>query len=481
MRAASPALLLLLAGCSLAPDYAPPTVAVPAAYKEAPAGWTAATPLDAAPRGAWWTLFADPVLESLESRIEGASPTLAAAVARYNAARAAAGEAAADLYPTVTASADAVRERTSARRPGANAAGRFTDATAGPSLSYELDLWGRVRNSVHAARAEAEASAADLAAVRLSLQASLADAYFRLRGLDAEAALLRETVDAYSKALELTQARHEGGASSGLDVSRAQTLLSDARAQISDVANRRAATEHQIAALVGAVPSALSIAPVDTGVGSPPPVPAEAPALLVQRRPDVAAAERRIAAANAQIGVARAAFFPDLTLGLAGGFESSHGSLLSAPAGFWALGPLSAALDLFDGGRRQARVRISRAQYDEAAANYRETALTAFRDVEDSLAAARLLAAEAADQNSAAAAAARTSDLALTRYREGAADYLEVVTAQTAALDAERAAIAVQTQRMQTAVALVRAFGGDYSTPDGALPARTAMLQAHNK
>jgi multidrug efflux system outer membrane protein len=455
---------LLLAGCSMAPNYAPPTIAAPAAYKEAPDGWTVATPLDQAPRDFWWGMFGDPVLDELEARIEGASPTLAAAVARYDAARAAAGEAAADLYPTVSAGADLTRERTSARRPGANASSRFTDATVGASLAYELDLWGRVRNSVRAARADAEANAADLAAVRLSLQASLADTYFRLRGLDAEAALLRATVDAYGKALELTQARHEGGAASGLDVNRAQTLLSSARAQISSVANRRAATEHEIAALVGAVPSTFAIAPTGAGIGAPPPVPAEAPAVLVQRRPDVAAAERRIAAANARIGVARAAFFPDLTLGLAGGFESSHGNLLSAPAGFWALGPLSAALDLFDGGRRRARVRISRAQYDEAAANYREAALTAFREVEDNLAAQRLLATEGADQSAAAAAADRTSDLALTRYREGAADYLEVVTAQTAALDAEREAIAVQTQRMQTAVALVRALGGGYAS-----------------
>jgi multidrug efflux system outer membrane protein len=459
---------LLLAGCSMAPDYAPPTLTTPAAYKEAPSGWTAATPMDQVPRGTWWAMFNDPVLDDLEGRVERASPTLAAAVARHDAARAAAGEVAADLYPTITAAADVSRERTSARRPGATKSSRFTDATVGAYLAYELDLWGRVRNSVRAARAEADASAADLASVRVSLQASLADAYFRLRGLDAEAALLRKTVDAYGKALELTQARHEGGAASGLDVNRAQTLLSSARAQISSVANRRAATEHEIAALVGALPSAFSIPATDAEIGEPPAVPAEAPASLVQRRPDVAAAERRIAAANARIGVSRAAFFPDLTLGLAGGFESSHSNLLSAPAGFWALGPLSAALDLFDGGRRQARVRISRAEHDEAAATYRAAALTAFREVEDSLAASRLLAAEAADQNAAAAAASRTSDLALTRYREGAADYLEVVTAQTAALDTEREAITVQTQRMQTAVALVRALGGGYSTSHAA-------------
>lgn len=456
---------LLLAGCSMAPDYAPPVIAVPAAYKEAPEGWTVATPLDQAPRGAWWTVFRDPVLDDLVERIDRASPTLAAAVARYDEARAAAGDTASGLYPAVSAGAGLTRERMSARRPGADTSSRFTDATVGASLAYEIDLWGRVRNSVRAAEAEAEASAIDLASVRLSLQASLADAYFRLRGLDTEMALLRETITAYAKALALTDARHEGGAASGLDVNRAQTILSTARAQLSDVANRRAATEHEIAALVGALPSGFSIAAMDAGMGPPPPVPAEAPAILVQRRPDVAAAERRIAAANARIGVARAAFFPSVTLGLAGGFESSGGALLSSPAGFWALGPIAAAVDLFDGARRRARVRISRAQFDEAAALYRDAVLTAFREVEDNLAAARLLAVQARDQNDAAAAAARTSDLALTRYREGASNYLDVVTAQTAALDAERAAINVQTLRMRTAVALVRALGGGYLGP----------------
>ncbi|MFD1611282.1 efflux transporter outer membrane subunit [Sphingomonas tabacisoli] len=462
MRSASLCLLpaLMLTGCSLAPDYAPPVTAAPAAYKEIPAGWTTATPLDAAPRGAWWTMFGDPMLDGLEARIESASPTLAAAVARYDAARASAGEASADLYPTVGVSGDAVRERTSGRRPGATRSATYTDATIGGSLAYEIDLWGRVRNSVRAADASAEASAADLQSVRLSLQASVADAYFRLRGLDAEAALLRKTVEAFGRALELTQARHDGGAASGLDVSRAQTQLSDARAQISDVANRRAATEHEIAALVGLLPSELSLPPSDAGIGAPPPMPIDTPASLVQRRPDVAAAERRIAAANARIGVARAAFFPSLTLGGTAGFEAAQGSLLSSPASFWALGPLTAALDLFDGGRRRARVRISRAEYDEAAANYREAVLTAFRETEDQLAAARLLAAQARDQRDAAAAARRTSDLAFTRYREGASDYLDVVTAQTAALDAQRAEIAVQTLRVRTAVALVRALGG---------------------
>ena len=271
MRRVSRVLLpaALLAGCSMAPHYAPPVTVTPAAYKEAPQGWTVATPQDATARGNWWTMFGDPVLDGLEARIETASPTLAAAVARYDAARAAAGGAAADLYPTVTASGDVARERLSARRPNAVRSSRYTDATIGVSLAYEIDLWGRVRNSVRAARADAQASAADLQSARLSLHAALADAYFRLRGLDAEAALLRKSVDAFGRALDLTRARHDGGAASGLDVNRAQTQLSDARAQISDIASRRAATEHEIAALVGLLPSELALAPSEAAIGAP--------------------------------------------------------------------------------------------------------------------------------------------------------------------------------------------------------------------
>lgn len=453
------AMAALAGGCSLAPDYQRPATAVPAAYKEIPEGWAEATPRDVDPRGAWWGMFGDPVLDGLERKIEGASPTLAAALARFDQARAAARGAAADLYPTVTTGADVSRERLSARRPVASSSARYTDVTVGGALDYEVDLWGRVRNGVRAGRAEAEASGADLAAVRLSLQAQLADAYFRLRGLDAEAALLRDTVAAFTRALDLTNTRHDGGIASGLDVSRAQTVLSNARAQISDTANARAATEHEIAALVGEVASNFAIAP-EVVRFDPPAVPAGTPSALLERRPDIAAAERRVAAANARIGVARAALFPQLTLGAQGGFEAVRGSLLSSPASFWALGPASALLTIFDGGRRAANIRISRAEYDEAGATYRETVLAAFRETEDSLAAARFLAVQATDQRDAAAAAARTNDLALTRYRDGASDYLEVVTAQTAALDAERAAIAVQTLRMRSAVAIARAIGG---------------------
>jgi multidrug efflux system outer membrane protein len=405
-------------------------------------------------------MFADPVLDDLEARMEKASPTLAAAVARYDAAAAAARVSRADLFPTISAGADGTRQRLSARRPIATTSSTYTDVTIGGALDYEIDLWGRVRNAARASRAEAQASAADLASARLSLQSALADAYFNLRGLDAQAALLDQTVAANARALDLTTTRHNGGIASGVDVSRAQTVLSDARAQISDIAQQRAATEHAIAALIGEVASTFSIKPVD-GLPPAPAAPLESPSELLQRRPDVAAAERRIYAANAQIGVARAAFFPTVTLGLSGGWEATHGPLISTPSSFWGLGPLSALVDLFDGGRRTAQVKISRAQYEEATANYRGTVLGAFREVEDAIAATRYLAAQSKDSDEAAIAAQRTLDLAFTRYHDGASDYLEVVVAQTSALDARRAAISIHTRRLQANVALVRAFGGD--------------------
>lgn len=459
------AVLTLLGGCSMAPAYHPPATAAPAAYKEV-AGWTGATPMDAAPRGQWWTVFNDPVLSDLEARMEKASPTLAAALARYDQALGAARETKAGLFPAIGVGGDAERARLSARRPLSHGlSDTHNDFSIGAALDYEIDLWGRVRNSVRASRAEADASGADLASARLSLQALVADAYFRLRGLDAEAALLRQTVDAYGRAYDLTARRHNGGVSSGIDVNRAQTQLSNARAEVSAIAAQRAATEHELAALVGEIASGFTITP-DVQPIDPPMIPAGTPSELLQRRPDVAAAERRIFAANARIGVARAAFFPSLNLGSAGGFEATNGNLFKAASSYWALGPFSAALAVFDGGARTARLHMSRAEYDATAAQYRETVLTAFRQVEDGISTAHDLGTQASDQRDATTAADRTRDLALTRYRDGASDYLEVVTAQTAALDAERATIVLQTQRMRNAVALVRALGGGYTAKD---------------
>jgi multidrug efflux system outer membrane protein len=450
---------VLLAACSMAPDYRPPETAVPSQYREV-AGWTAATPLDEAPRGNWWGAFNDPVLDDLEARAEAASPTLAAALARHDEAQATARIESAGLFPQIDAGASASRERVSANRPLSTGAPRtYNDFVIGGTLDYELDLWGRVRNSVKAARADATASGADLASARLSLQAAVADAYIRLRGLDAEADLLNRSVAAFDRAYQLTRTRHDGGIASGIDVNRARTALSNARARISVNANQRAATEHELAALVGAVASDFSI-PARLQPLVAPEMQAGTPSELLQRRPDIAAAERRMFAANARIGVSRAALFPTVSLGLNGGWEATQGSLLVTPNTFWGLGPLSAVLSVFDGGRRNAQVKLSRVQYDELAAEYRDTVLTAFRQVEDEIAAMRHLSVQLVDQRDAAEAATRTSDLAFTRYRDGASDYLEVVTAQTDALNTQDALLAAEIERMRSSIALVKALGG---------------------
>ena len=451
---------LTMAGCSLAPDYQRPALTAPPAYKEA-GPWQAADSA-VAPTGPWWQAFGDPVLNDLEGQIESGNFDLAAAAARYAEARAVARQADAARLPEVDVGAGASRDRVSADRPlGGGKAATYNDYRVGASLSYEIDLFGRVRNSARAAGDRAEASAADLATARLGLQAQLATIYFTMRELDARIALLNQTVGGYQRAFDLTDTRHGGGIASGIDVSRAASQLSSARAELSAAAIDRARNEHAIAVLVGKAPADLTIA-VATAETNAPAIPAGIPSTLLERRPDIAAAERRVAAANAQIGVARAALFPSLTLGAGGGYETTGSALLSAPSTFWALGPVQAALAIFDGGRRRAGVRIARAQYDEAAADYRGTVLTAFREVEDDLSSARLLATQERDQAAASAAAERTRDLAMVRYHDGAADYLEVVIAQTAALDAERTLLAVRRQQLLTATDTYRALGGGY-------------------
>jgi outer membrane protein, multidrug efflux system len=464
LLAASAVALLsaVLAGCSLAPAYAPPAMEAPVSYKEI-GPWTPAAPADAESRGDWWTIYGDTTLDGLEAQIEKANPDLALALARYDEARALAAEASAGLYPQVGASGAATRNRQSEDRPlrvgGPN---QYTDETAGLSASYELDLWGRVRNLVAAGKANAQASGADLASVRLSLEAQLADAYLNLRGLDAQAELLANTTDAYAHALKLTQAEHDGGAVAGLDVARAQTQLRLARAQQVDVAAQRAILEHEIASLVGVPASRFSIAPV-TPLTEPPHVPVSAASVLLQRRPDIAAAERRAFAANAGIGVARAAFYPTISLDASGGLESAGGvNLLSLGNSWWALGP-AAAMTIFDGGRRKAQLRAARDQFDEASATYRSTVLAAFQQVEDNLALCNKLADEAQEQEAAVDAAKRTEDLAMIQYRMGAVTYLDVVTAQEADLGAERGALTIATRRLQASVDLVRALGGGWS------------------
>ncbi len=467
-RAALPALAAYAAvgGCALAPPYRPPVVAPPASYG-AMGEWLQAAPADALPRGAWWELYGEPALDALEERLERSSPDLAAAAARYAEARALAAEANSGLFPLVGAGAFATRNRQSDGRPLRSAAqpAEYRDNVAAGTASYELDLWGRMRNLATIGRASAQASAADLASVRLSLEAELAGDYLTLRGLDLETSLLLDTVAAYQKALGLARSRHDGGIASGLDVARAETQLHTAAAQLTDVAARRALLEHAIARLVGepapglAMPAAATLPPL-------PDIPVAVPSTLVERRPDVAAAERRTAAANAAIGVARAAYFPRLTLTAAGGFESSGAAdWLSAPNRLWAVGP-AAALTLFDAGARRAEVARARSALTEATEHYRATVLSAFQEVADDLALLELLRQERDEQQQAAIAAKRALDLATNRYVEGAVNYLDVVVAQTAALQADRAVLSLQVRRLTASVGLIRGLGGGWRAGD---------------
>ena len=453
---------LALGACSLAPPYQPPATPLAQAFREQ-GPWTPAQPADAQPRGQWWAMFDDPVLNDLEARAERASPTLAAAVAAYDQARAFAAQARAGLIPEIDGSGLATRQRRSNHAPlRVGGPDEYKTDQLGASVAYEVDLWGRLRDLSRAAGNRAEASEADLRSARLSLQAELADDYLSLRGLDVQQRLLTETVTAYARALELIQARHQGGNASGLDLSRAQTQLSTAKAQLTEVTAQRALMEHAIAALVGESASGFSLAPADRALPQPK-VMVSAPSQLLQRRPDVAAAERRAAAANAGVGVARAALFPSLMLDGAAGWQTGGGvNLLQAPSSYWLIGPQVAGA-IFDGGRRAAGVRASKAAFDQAAAAYRGVVLNAFREVEDQLALSNRLAAEAQDAGDAVAAARRTQELATIRYKQGVATYLDVVTAQTAALSAEQAAIQLTTRRLQASVNLTRALGGAWS------------------
>ncbi|OIQ80936.1 outer membrane protein OprM precursor [mine drainage metagenome] len=457
----------LLGGCSLAPEYHVPTVNVQTdAWKDEP--WHVAKPADNLPHGDWWTVYGDQTLNELESRIEKANPSLAAALASYDQATAYTNQLRAGLYPTVDAGANLTRNRQSDTRPlrGANLPDTYSANTVGIGANYELDVWGRVRNLVAAGQAAAQASAADLESVRLSLHVQLADSYVRLRGVDARAKLLDDTVSAYSRALTLTQNRHDGGIASGLDVARAETQLRTVRAQAAELASERAQYEHAIASLVGEPAMSFSL-PVIANDLAVPEIPIGMPSALLQRRPDIAAAERRTAAANATIGVARAAYYPDLSIGAAIGYQSTVlGSLLAAPSTFWTLGP-GMIFNLFDAGLRDAQVAQARAALEQTGSEYRATVLAAFQQVEDDLSRLKFDHEGELEQDAAVKSATKTLTLAFNRYREGAVNYLEVVTAQAAALAAQNSALELHTRQVRTSVDLIRALGGGWdSTQD---------------
>ncbi|MBN3754742.1 efflux transporter outer membrane subunit [Paraburkholderia sp. Tr-20389] len=459
----------LVSGCSFAPTYHAPVTAIPTAFKEGGA-WQQARPADRVPRDTWWNVYRDPVLDRLETQVAAANPDVAAAMARHDEAAALLAQARSGFFPTIGAEAQVSRQRQSDNRPlrGANQPSVYNSATLDVGIGYDLDLWGKVRNEVAAGKASTQASADDLQSVLLSLQANVADAYFNLRGLDQQQELLADTINTYERALKLTESRHAGGIASDLDVSRAQTQLDSARASAEDVKAQRALFEHAIATLTGTPASQFTLAP-QLGDAYLPSIPTGLPAALLQRRPDVAAAERRAAEANAKIGVAKAAYFPDISLGLDGGYQSDTLSpWLMAPNEIWSIGP-NLVMTLFDGGRRAAATQQARAQLAENGAKYKAAVLQAFQQVEDNLAQLHHLGDEAVQQDNALTAAQRTLTLSLSRYRDGVVSYLDVVTAQTTELQTQTVALNLHTRRLLASVGLIEALGGGWSsdTPKG--------------
>jgi len=455
----------LSSGCSLAPKYRPPPPPQVTNYKEA-GEWLPAAPADVQPRGPWWEDFGDPTLNELERQLSESNPDLQAAVARFQEARGVAIQARSDIFPNVGANVAGKRGKGSANAPLAQALGGTpgtqNDFLAALDLSWEVDLFGRLRNTAAAAGAQAQASAADLAAVQLSLQAELATDYFSLRGDDTTVQLLQDTIKVYDRAYQLTKNRYQEGISAATDVDQADTLRQNARSQLAAVNLERAKLEHAIAILLGKVPSGFVLEPGSLA-GSPPPFDAGLPSKLLERRPDVGRAERAMAAANAQIGVARAAWFPVFSLSGSAGFESIlSSSWFKAPSHFWSVGP-SATVPLLDGGARYGLNKQARAQYDEATATYRKTTLTAYQEVEDNLAGLHYLADQRKADEAAAASAQSSAYHADQRYDAGVADYVEVTTTHTAALNAQRDTISVRVAQMNASVALVRATGGGWT------------------
>lgn len=489
---------LLLSGCMFGPDYERPTAPTETNYKELeapapPEGWKAAEPADTIDRGHWWVMYRDPLLDSLMREVEVSNQTLAANEAAFRQAAALADQSRAGLYPTISLDGQVRRSGGGSGSSGSFSNLTGTGTTTGttfsvsgggsdsaqthyqPSLgaTWDLDVWGRIRRTIESDVASAQASAADLAAAKLSAQAELATDYFQLRALDEQKRILDEAASAYERSLAITRSLHQWGVGTRGDVAQAQAQLETTRAQSIAVGVQRAQLEHAIAVLVGRTPADLAIAPGELP-GGPDPVPPGLPSALLERRPDIAAAERRMAAASAQIGVARAAYFPDITLSSSVGFASTALSSLFDWSNLVWSATLLASQTLIDGGARTAQVEQARAAWDQAVANYRQTALAGFQDVEDQLSGLRILALQAEAQARAVAAAREAERLELNQYRAGTVAYTSVVTAQQSALSNEQTALGIRRDRFTTTVALIRALGGGWHVGD--LPATVGSV-----
>ena len=469
--------MMLAGGCAVGPNYRRPAAPTPQVFKEPPPeGWKQAQPNAGAIRGKWWEIYNDPQLNALEEQVSISNQNVAAAVAQYREARDAVRIARSSLFPTVTTSPAVTNQRSSATlsiSASAVSPGSATVYDLPFDVSYQADVWGSIRRNLTASYANAQVSAADLENARLSFQAQLAEFYFELHGLDGDTDLLQRTVKAYEEYLKLTQDRFELGVASGADVAQAKTLLDTTRAQLIDLGVQRAQFEHAVAILIGKPPAELSI-PAMVLKTLPPAVPIGVPSALLERRPDIAASERQVAAANEQIGIAKAAFFPSLLLSATGGLEStSFSQWLTWPSRFWAVGP-QVAETLFDAGKRHAQLDTERAAYDATVANYRQTVLTAFQQVEDNLAALRILEQEATAEDAAVADAKESLAISTDQYKQGIATYLQVITAQTFALQDEKAAVDILTRRMTASVLLIEALGGGWDASQ--LPTRTEIL-----
>jgi NodT family efflux transporter outer membrane factor (OMF) lipoprotein len=456
--------VLALAGCMMGPDYVRPIAPAPAAFKEAE-GWKVAQPQDSMPKGNWWEVFGDATLNELEAQVDISNQNIKAAEARVRAAQALTQAARAGLFPTVNGGATATRSKTPTNNRVVNGSGIGNNYNLAVDASWELDLWGRVRRNVESSEANAQATAADLAAARLSAQALLAQDYWALRVLDAEIALFKTTIAGYERSLLLTRNQYSAGIVGRNDVVQAEAQLNSTRAQALDADVQRAQFEHAIAILIGKAPAEVSIA-VAAQQWSFPAIPPGMPSQLLERRPDIAAAERSVAAANAQIGVAEAAFYPTLSLSAGGGFQnSSFVHLLSLPNQFWSIGA-AVAQTIFDAGLRRAQSNQAIAAYDSTVAEYRQTVLGGFQEVEDNLVALRILEQEALVQDVAVRAARESETITNNQYKAGTTNYLSVVVVQTATLNNERAALAILGRRLVASVGLIKALGGGWSSTE---------------